>query len=128
MTLVRECPCGSIRSYDTCCGPLHRGEREAGTAAELMRARYSAYAVGVLDFVFRTWHPRTRPAAIEPTPGMTWTGLEILATEDGGPEDESGVVEFRARFAADAGDGMLHERSRFARRARRWVYVDGEIR
>ena len=26
-----------------------------------MRARYSAYAVGDLDYVWRTWHPRARP-------------------------------------------------------------------
>ena len=28
-----------------------------------MRSRYSAYAVGDTDYVWRTWHPRTRPRA-----------------------------------------------------------------
>ncbi|HVX54620.1 YchJ family protein, partial [Nocardioides sp.] len=55
------CPCGSGLAYDACCGPLHRGARQAGSALELMRSRYAAYALGKADYVFRTWHPRTRP-------------------------------------------------------------------
>ena len=43
-----------------------------------MRSRYAAYAVGDLDHVFRTWHPRTRPDDLSPDPDLTWTGLEIL--------------------------------------------------
>ena len=80
-----------------------------------MRSRYSAYAVGDTDYVWRTWHPRTRPEQVAPDPSLTWTGLEILeATDD--------VVEFRARHSA----GVLHERSRFAQRAGRWFYLAGE--
>jgi len=37
------------------------------------------------------------------------------------------VVEFRARHRTDAGSATLHERSRFARRAGRWVYLDGDV-
>src|SRR3954451_8522160 len=64
------CPCGSGERDDVCCGRLHRGEAEAATAEELMRSRYSGYAVGDLDHVFRTWHPRTRPVTIEPDPTL----------------------------------------------------------
>lgn len=122
----KECPCGSGAPYAACCRPLHDGE-PAGTAEQLMRSRYSAYAVGHLDHVFRTWHPRTRPSDLSPAPGLTWLGLEVLGTVDGGPADDSGEVEFRARFRAPDGEHVLHERSRFQRRAGRWVYVDGEI-
>lgn len=121
------CPCGSGSAYDGCCGRLHRQEALAVTAEELMRSRYAAYAVGHTDHVFRTWHPRTRPAEVTPHAELTWTHLEILGTEAGGPDDEQGVVEFRARFTGPDGPGVLHERSRFARRAGRWVYVDGEV-
>lgn len=92
-----------------------------------MRSRYSAYAVGALDHVFRTWHPRTRPDDLRPEPGLTWTGLEVMDTEAGGTADDEGVVEFRARYRGPAGDGVLHERSRFVRRAGRWVYLDGDV-
>lgn len=92
-----------------------------------MRSRYSAYAVGRLDHVFRTWHPRTRPAAVEPTLDLTWTGLTVLATEAGRPGDDHGVVEFDAAYRSGDGPGVLHERSRFTRRAGRWLYLDGDV-
>lgn len=118
------CPCGTGTTYDACCGPLHRGARQAATAEELMRSRYAAYAVGEGDHVFRTWHPRTRPTDVTTDRGLAWTGLRILGTEAGGPDDEEGVVEFEARWDSAAGPGRLHERSRFVRRAGRWVYLD----
>ncbi len=112
---TRPCPCGSA-SYDECCGRLHRGEQQAGTAEELMRSRYSAYAVGDADYVWRTWHPRTRPEQVEPDPETRWIRLEIVeASED--------TVEFRAHHDR----GALHERSRFEQRGGRWFYVDGEV-
>jgi len=64
--IASECPCGSGERYDACCGRLHRGAADAQTPEELMRSRYSAYALGELDYVWRTWHPRTRPDSIEP--------------------------------------------------------------
>lgn len=124
--LALDCPCGSGQRYDACCGRLHRRASEAATAEELMRSRYAAYAVGELDHVFRTWHPRTRPDTIEPDPTLTWTGLTVLDVAGGGPRDETGEVEFVATYDRD-GPGQRHERSRFERRRGRWVYVDGEV-
>jgi len=92
-----------------------------------MRARYSAYATGHFDYVFRTWHPRTRPADIGPDSGVTWVNLEILRTADGGVRDDTGTVEFRARYDSADGRHVLQELSRFERRGGRWVYVDGDI-
>jgi SEC-C motif-containing protein len=109
-----KCPCGE-GEYAECCRPLHNGEREAATARALMRSRYSAYALSLDDYVFRTWHPKTRPDEVSDT--GVWTGLEIIAATD----DE---VEFKAYYPG----GVLHERSRFERRRDRWVYVDGEVR
>ena len=120
------CPCGSGAAYAACCGPLHDGA-PASTAEALMRSRYSAYSLGLLDHVFRTWHPRTRPDSVDPVPGLTWIGLEVLEVVDGGPGDETGVVEFRARFDEGLGERSMRERSRFERRSGRWVYVDGVV-
>ena len=89
-----------------------------------MRSRYSAYAVGRLDHVFRTWHPRTRPSEIQPVPGLIWTGLSIRSIEAGQPGDDQGFVEFVASYRTAAGPGTQQERSRFARRAGRWFYLD----
>jgi SEC-C motif-containing protein len=92
-----------------------------------MRARYSAFTVGNLDYVWQTWHPRTRPSESTADAGLTWTGLEIVDTVEGLSGDESGEVEFRAHYLQSRRSGTLHERSRFAVRARRWFYVDGEL-
>lgn len=135
MDSTAVCPCGSGEPFGRCCLPLHLGERRAETAEQLMRSRYSAYAVDNLDYVWQTWHPKTRPAQLTPDTGLTWTGLEIVDAVDGRPGDESGEVEFRAHYrqslpgpSAPAGAaGTLHERSRFAVRARRWFYVDGQL-
>jgi SEC-C motif domain protein len=123
--LATACPCGSGERYDACCGRLHRRAADASTAEELMRSRYSAYAVGDLDHVFRTWHPRTRPETIDPDPALTWTGLTIVGVVAGGLDDETGEVEFEATYDRSGTPGRRKERSRFERRRGRWVYVDG---
>ena len=92
-----------------------------------MRSRYAAYAVGELGYVYRTWHPRTRPDDVTGASGMVWTGLEIIDVVDGGPDDETGEVEFRAHFQGTTGPAVMRERSRFERRGGRWVYVDGDV-
>jgi SEC-C motif domain protein len=97
---------------------------QARSAEELMRSRYSAFAYGDADYLFRTWHPRTRPVEVSVDPTITWTGLEVVDTVAGGPDDDSGEVEFTARFESVGRAGSLHERSRFERRAGRWFYLD----
>ena len=120
---TRSCPCGLPEGYDKCCGRYHSGAAAAPTAEALMRSRYSAFVKQDAAYLLRTWHPRTRPARLELDPGMRWTGLEILATGDGTAFHTSGTVEFRASYRG----GSLHERSRFERVDRAWVYVDGEF-
>ena len=89
-----------------------------------MRSRYAAYVYRDADYLFRTWHPRTRPLDVTVDPGITWTGLEVLDAVAGGPDDDRGEVEFTARFESAGRAGSMHERSRFERRAGRWFYLD----
>ena len=126
MTLAGQvCPCGSTRPYAACCGPLLAGE-PAHTAEALMRSRYTAYVLGDEDHIFRTWHPRTRPASTQDFSAAQWVGLQVLQVVAGGPDDEAGEVEFVARFQPPGGViEAMHERSSFARRGGRWLYVDG---
>lgn len=127
------CPCGGSpagAAFDDCCGPLMSGERLATTAVELMRSRFTAYALADGDHLYRTWHPATRPSHVDTDPWVHWVGLTVVDVEEGGAADDAGVVEFRARWVAGEGStrqrGELHERSRFQRRAGRWFYLDGE--
>lgn len=122
MIAPATCPCGSGLEYDACCGPVVRNERAADTAEELMRSRYTAYVLGDVDHLFRSWHPATRPDDLDALGRLDWVGLEVLEVVDGGPADDKGIVEFRATHAG----GTMHERSRFTRRGGRWVYLDGD--
>lgn len=93
-----------------------------------MRSRYSAFAVGDEGYLVRTWHPRTRPESLRLDPRHRWLGLEVSSTSGGGEQDETGVVVYRASSQNAAGERhTMTETARFARRAGRWVYVDGDV-
>jgi len=91
-----------------------------------MRSRFSAFALGLDEYLLVSWHPDTRPAELELDGDLTWRRLQIVDTVAGGVDDQTGVVEFRASYRGPDGAGLLHERSRFARVDGRWVYRDGE--
>jgi SEC-C motif-containing protein len=90
-----------------------------------MRSRYSAFAVGDAGYLLATWHPSTRPAALDLDPGIRWLRLDILGRTGGGMLDSVGTVEFTARYRMGPGRaGEQHERSRFVREGGRWFYLD----
>ena len=121
----RRCPCGTGLPYDGCCGRLHDGTATAGTAEQLMRSRYSAFAVGDPAYLLATWHPRTRPRTLDLDPAVRWTGLDVLATTGGSLLAAEGTVEFRAHWRAGGQTGAQHEDSRFTRVDGAWRYLDG---
>jgi SEC-C motif-containing protein len=116
------CPCGLGDDYAACCGRLHAGAA-APTAEALMRARYSAFAVGDLGYLLGTYHSSSRPEVFSLEPSIEWTRLAVLATQDGGLFDAEGTVQFRAVYVRDGKRGVHAETSRFAREDGRWTYV-----
>ncbi len=121
----QPCPCGSARPYPACCGRFIEDGDVAETAEQLMRSRYSAYALGKVHWLRATWAPETCPVDLESEPPLQWIGLRIVSTEAGSPADDRGFVTFIARYRIGGRAHRLHERSRFQRRDGRWVYVDG---
>lgn len=115
------CPCQSGLPYAKCCGPYHRGEA-APTAEALMRSRYSAFALGLGDYILETWESRYRPESADIDPDTQWRRLVILDTEDFG---ETATVEFRAHWRNKMERGIMHERSSFVREDGRWFYTMG---
>jgi len=120
------CPCDSGQPYGACCGPWHMGNVQgmpAPTPEALMRSRYSAYVLGLIEYLLATWHPSTSPGELELSP-VKWLGLEVRHAQATG---DAGVVEFVAR-CRDSGKGVrLHEVSRFVREDGRWLYIDGQM-
>ena len=91
-----------------------------------MRSRYCAFTLCAEEYLLASWHPDTRPSRVRFDPRQRWLGLSIKGTEQGGPEDLSGVVEFVARFKVDGSGHRLHEISRFLKLDGNWLYLDGE--
>ena len=93
-----------------------------------MRSRYSAYVVDATSYLFETWAPEHRPALADLGGGqLRWLGLQIVDVENGGINDDAGVVEFIASYRDGPMRRKFHERSRFERRGDQWLYLDGEI-
>ena len=123
------CPCDTGRDHADCCGRWHAGAQRllAPDAPSLMRSRYSAYVLGLADYLRDTWHTSTRPAEpIAFEPGLRWLGLEVRrhAVQD----DGLATVEFIARSKLGGRAHRLHEISRFVREGGCWYYLDGEQR
>ena len=124
---VDACACGSGLNYAACCGRWHADPEHlhAPTAEALMRSRYSAYVLGLGDYLQDTWHASTRPAqAPSFEPAVQWLGLEVKCHTI--TDDTHAEVEFVARSKLGGRAQRLHERSRFVREAGRWFYADGE--
>jgi SEC-C motif-containing protein len=91
-----------------------------------MRSRYTAYVLGMNDYVLDTWHPSTRPASIEADPpGLHWLRLEVKRHVPLG--DDRATVEFVAVSRLGGRAQRLHETSQFQREQGRWFYVAGDF-
>lgn len=88
-----------------------------------MRSRYSAYVLGLIDYLMATWHPGTAPGDLELQP-VKWLGLEVRHAEMAG---DAGVVEFVARCKVNGRAERMEESSRFVRENGRWLYIDGQV-
>ncbi len=121
-----SCPCGSGEPYADCCGRFHTGpsQLQAPDAERLMRSRYSAFVLGLTEYLRETWHPDHRPAQIDPNPpGLQWLGLQVRRHEQ--QDADHATVEFVARNKLAGRAYRHHELSRFQRLDGRWVYLDG---
>ena len=122
------CPCDPQRRYAACCEPLHNGAL-AADAETLMRSRYSAYVLGLHEYLRNSWHSNTRPSLAELTTdahSIRWLGLRVVRSGLLAPDHAE--VEFVARWRRGGEPAVrLHEISRFERIDGRWLYVDGRF-
>lgn len=123
------CPCGSEKSLEDCCAPYINGAAHPKTPGQLMRSRYTAYALGGHgDYLLATWFPATArgltPEALSKR-DREWTRLQIVDKQQRG---DQGFVEFKAYYReGDGEEHIMHEKSVFQRSGGRWLYVGGEV-
>lgn len=124
-----DCPCSSKKSFAKCCGRFLGGTQHAKTPEQLMRSRYSAYALGGYgDYLLQTWFPATARelTAMELSEHThDWCKLDVLEKSQQG---DNGEVEFKAYFRVDDGElGVMHECSTFKRNKGRWYYIGAKV-
>lgn len=127
------CPCRSGNPYATCCQPFHEG-RLPQKAMELMRSRYSAYALCLPEYIIATTHPKNphfyhdqnlwKKNIIEFCHATKFLGLEIL---DEWQKNGKALVTFFAQLQQQENDVSFTERSSFLREDGKWLYFQGEV-
>lgn len=127
------CPCFSQKSYAECCQPYHTDEKSPEAPKQLMRSRYSAFALGKCDYIYKTSSKAllaneslSKEAFIESarafSEGTDFVGLEIV-------EAKGDAVTFVAylKDKASGQDISFKERSAFIIEDGKWVYDSGEL-
>ena len=129
----KPCPCGSGKKYKKCCRPFLESTRQPGDPEALMRSRYTAYALGEVDYIVDTTSARA-PERSESL--QTWrmqieqfikhTEFEGLTIESSRVDGDTGHVTFLATLTQAGLDASFREHSLFERANGRWFYVDAE--
>ena len=112
------CPCRKLAveplPYTTCCKPALEDGVAPPTAEMLMRSRYSAFALGLIDYLHDSLAPEARgdwdrKAATHWSRSAEWLGLDINGIEEGQAGDKTGFVSFTSALRAGR---QAHDASR----------------
>jgi SEC-C motif-containing protein len=125
-----KCPCTSGKEFAVCCEPILTQQQKATTAEQLMRSRYTAYALGNVDWIVESQSPEGRQfvdrrATEEWSRRAEWRRMEVVEVKDGGPDDAEGFVDFKAYYTIGGEDITHHEVASFRQDEGTWYFVDG---
>ena len=128
------CPCGSLKKYKKCCKPFHDKITFPKTALELMKSRFSAFAVLIADYIIFTTHENNSDFTLDLkswnqdimnfSKNTRFEKLEILDFID---DEIESFVTFKATLFQDKTDISFIEKSRFLKVDEIWKYIDGEF-
>ena len=125
------CPCGSELELTRCCQPFIQGTKKPTTAEQLLRARYTAFVLGEVDYVLSTHHSRTRSDVkreeVEDwSKNSKWIGLKIVQSEAGKEADSQGTILFCAQFESQGKQEDHWEQSTFEKEDGEWRFLDAK--
>ncbi|OCL83647.1 YchJ family protein [Arcobacter porcinus] len=128
------CPCGSLKKYKKCCRIFHDDIKNPSSALELMKSRFSAFAVLRSDYIIKTTHQKNCDFSLNTS---SWkedielfcknTDFEKLEILDFIDDEFESFVTFKATLFQDKLDISFIEKSRFLKENNTWLYVDGEF-
>ena len=122
------CHCGNTLPYSDCCEPLHQ-KRNAKTPEALMRSRFSAFKLGLVDYLLATHHSsqhqaNERQSLVSSCESYHWQKLCVLKNFP--VNGTQGQVAFAAYFEKDGQTSVLCELSDFVFEDGRWLYTTGQ--
>ncbi|RKG47937.1 YchJ family protein [Acinetobacter cumulans] len=125
-----QCPCG-VGMYAECCQPLHTGQERAQTAAQLMRSRYSAFALQQIDYIVQTTAQGQQafldvPAITAWSQDNQWLKLEVLQAQEKLDKNHA-QVEFKAHYHDGQQAQVHHEISHFVKHNTAWYFLDPTV-
>ena len=131
MSETNLCACGSGIQLETCCLPIIRGQAHAETAEQLLRARYTAFTRGDVDFILSTHHSKTleevkRDEIEDWSKNSKWMGLKILQAEAGQKADTQGTIIFGAYYSQNGKNEEHLEKSFFEKENGQWKFLDAQ--
>lgn len=123
------CPCGSSNKYKQCCEPLIIKSKLAQSPEQLMRSRYSAYAINQVNYIYNTYSSESKKgqSLIDISSWAketTWIKLSIVNSSPF-KKIQYPTVEFEAIYKSQDKYFKMKEKSRFIMENNSWAYVDG---
>lgn len=121
---MKNCYCGTDKSFESCCNPFIEGLQFPNSPEELMRSRYTAYVIQNANYLMATTHISQRKQysisdILEWSKSNTWLKLEVISAKEN-------RVEFKAYFLDEKQQAQVHhEDSTFKLENNKWFYVDG---
>jgi SEC-C motif domain protein len=119
------CPCGSKKTYQECCEPIVSQKIKPSSAEQLMRSRYSAYAMGNGKYLVDTTFKESRieedaELIVEHAKTIVWLKLEVVTSNHDS-------VEFKAYYNDKTKIHLHHETSSFILENGQWYYNKGVL-
>lgn len=132
MVDTNSCPCGAVgSSLEKCCLPFIQGKKKPETAEQLLRARYTAFTLGEVQYILGSHHSKTRHEVnseeIEDwSKNSKWHGLFIHQIERGTKSDNEGTIVFSAVYSTDGKKEEHSEKSLFEKENGEWRFLDAQ--
>lgn len=135
---MKHCPCTSSLPYHSCCRPYHTHLKKPKKAVELMRSRFSAYALSLADYIIETTHAKN-PHFLSNKKLWTQqilnfsdhTFFDDLIILEENEKNHQGYVHFLAKMRekkAPYKNISFYEKSLFIKEGDQWFYLSGETK
>lgn len=128
-----KCPCHSKKNYSDCCLKYHQG-LSSESALSLMRSRYSAYALELVDYIIKTTHPLNRDylqdhniwknEILDFCRSTEFKDLIILEVDE---NDKIAYVSFHAILVNHGQDISFKEKSTFEKIDGHFLYLEASF-